>query len=255
MSNSMLDILKNFNDASTGKKVGLAGQSKNEMKSILESFYNVSNKSVAVEECGGMPTEMGMSMGQMPSPEEDKVTMNVSLNARGADAIADLIKLMGGSKEQHVDMPMAHDAHIDTDSHNVGEPDMAAMRKAMVDIENGKDSELESEVEEWANSPEGSETDEEYQDLKYMTKDLSGGINREKPKGSERAKDPAVVHAESIKAQLWAALNEKKMSKKKDVKAAEGEQHGNSKIYDKCWDGYRRVPGKKRGEKGSCVKK
>jgi hypothetical protein len=34
----------------------------------------------------------------------------------------------------------------------------------------------------------------------------------------------------------------------------EGEKHGNSKVYDKCWDGYKKVPGKKRGEKGSCVK-
>ena len=32
----------------------------------------------------------------------------------------------------------------------------------------------------------------------------------------------------------------------------EGEQHGNSKIYKKCWKGYRKVPGKKAGEKGSC---
>ena len=32
------------------------------------------------------------------------------------------------------------------------------------------------------------------------------------------------------------------------------EAHGNSKEYDKCWDGYKKVPGKKRGEKGSCVK-
>ena len=32
------------------------------------------------------------------------------------------------------------------------------------------------------------------------------------------------------------------------------EAHGNSKEYDKCWDGYRKVPGKSRGEKGSCVK-
>jgi len=31
------------------------------------------------------------------------------------------------------------------------------------------------------------------------------------------------------------------------------EAHPNSKIYDKCWDGYKKVPGKKRGEKGSCV--
>lgn len=32
------------------------------------------------------------------------------------------------------------------------------------------------------------------------------------------------------------------------------ETHGNSKIYDKCWKGYKKVPGKKRGEAGSCVK-
>jgi hypothetical protein len=34
----------------------------------------------------------------------------------------------------------------------------------------------------------------------------------------------------------------------------EGKKHGNSKVYDKCWKGYKKVPGKKRGEKGSCVK-
>ena len=31
------------------------------------------------------------------------------------------------------------------------------------------------------------------------------------------------------------------------------EAHPNSKIYDDCQDGYRKVPGKARGEKGSCV--
>ena len=34
----------------------------------------------------------------------------------------------------------------------------------------------------------------------------------------------------------------------------EGKRHGNDSTYDKCWTGYRKVPGKKRGEKGSCVK-
>ena len=34
----------------------------------------------------------------------------------------------------------------------------------------------------------------------------------------------------------------------------EGERHGNDSTYDKCWTGYKKVPGKKRGEKGSCVK-
>ena len=34
----------------------------------------------------------------------------------------------------------------------------------------------------------------------------------------------------------------------------EGERHGNSKIYDKCWKGYSKVPGKTAGEPGSCKK-
>ena len=34
----------------------------------------------------------------------------------------------------------------------------------------------------------------------------------------------------------------------------EGEKHGNSSEYDKCWDGYERVPGTTRGENGSCRK-
>jgi hypothetical protein len=33
------------------------------------------------------------------------------------------------------------------------------------------------------------------------------------------------------------------------------EAHPNDSMYDKCWDGYEKVPGKKRGEKGSCRKK
>jgi hypothetical protein len=32
------------------------------------------------------------------------------------------------------------------------------------------------------------------------------------------------------------------------------EAHGNSKIYNKCWTGFRKVPGKGRGEDGSCKK-
>lgn len=36
--------------------------------------------------------------------------------------------------------------------------------------------------------------------------------------------------------------------------SVEEKTHPNSKIYDKCWPGYRKVPGKKRGEPGSCRK-
>ena len=41
---------------------------------------------------------------------------------------------------------------------------------------------------------------------------------------------------------------------KHELSMAEGEQHGNSKIYKKCWTGYSKVAGKKAGEKGSCKK-
>lgn len=40
-----------------------------------------------------------------------------------------------------------------------------------------------------------------------------------------------------------------------DESTVDENTHPNSKIYDRCWDGYERVPGKKRGEKGSCRKK
>ena len=46
----------------------------------------------------------------------------------------------------------------------------------------------------------------------------------------------------------WETLN---MS---EQEIEEGEQHGNSKIYKKCWKGYRKVPGKTAGSKGSCKK-
>lgn len=39
---------------------------------------------------------------------------------------------------------------------------------------------------------------------------------------------------------------------KEIAELSEGERHGNSKIYDKCWKGCRKVAGKKRGEPGSC---
>ena len=241
----MLDILKNFDAAEKGKKPSAAAADVNGMKAILESF----NK---VEECGMEGTEMA-------APMSSGHPVTVSITASGKENVDELMAILrGAGVEQHVDMPMAHDAHIDTDSHNVGEPDMAAMKAAIMGVE-----EAEDEEEDFENSPEDSEGAPEYQDHNFMTKDLSGGINRQKPKGSERVKDPAV---ESIKEQLMKALEGKYANdaQRKAVHAAKSkkktesdvdEAHGNSKVYDKCWDGYEKVPGKKRGEPGSCRKK
>ena len=53
-------------------------------------------------------------------------------------------------------------------------------------------------------------------------------------------------------AQSYEGVDARELAKM--YKATVEEAHGNSKVYDKCWDGYKKVPGKKRGEKGSCKK-
>lgn len=63
----------------------------------------------------------------------------------------------------------------------------------------------------------------------------------------KQIKDNKDINEAANAAQQAAIAIAKK--KKQDV----DEAHPNSKIYDKCWDGYKKVPGKKRGEKGSCV--
>lgn len=172
----MNKLLSNLDSIEKGTYDGPVAQEKNEMKSILESLQAVSEGPMDV----GMPAPA-------PMPEPEKVTMTVNMNAQGTDGIADLIKLIGGSGE----------AHTDIDSHDVdtGDSEMEKLKAIMAP----KD---EATEEDYANEP-----DEEYADTQTMIKDLSGGLNREKPRKAIRVKDPAV---ESIKQKLWAALQEKK---------------------------------------------
>ena len=158
------------------------------------------------------------------------MSMNVSLNARG-DAVEDLIKLMGGAispQDAPVSMPMPMpSAGPDTHDHEMG--DMKKMMKLASDADMGPPADAEPadepEMEDWDNSPE-----EEYSDTKTMTKDLSGGINREK-KAYKAAQDGdnAMAVETSIKEQLWAALNDKLgegrgRGKDKKLKASRGNE-------------------------------
>jgi hypothetical protein len=214
----MKKILENMDSAAAGDKPSVAGSNVNDMKTILESIQQV-------EECG--MGEGGMPM-DMPSEPEDKMSMNVSLNARG-DAVEDLIKLMGGAiapQDAPVSMPMPMpSAGLDTHDHEMG--DMKKMMKLASDADMEPDAPAdEPEMEDWDNSPE-----EEYSDTKTMTKDLSGGINREKKmhKPAADGDNPIAVET-SIKEQLWAALNEKMTAegrgrgKKKTLKASRGNE-------------------------------
>jgi hypothetical protein len=172
MSN-MLDILKNFDDASKGNKPAGAPEV-GSMKAILESMNNI-------EECG---TNEGMP-GEMPAQGQP---VTVSVTASGKDNVADLIGMMQAAAGITQMGPGVEPA-------DPQDMDMAAMKKAIMGQE-------EIENEDYANEP-----DEEYKDVNFMTKDMSGGLNREKPRKAIRVKDPAV---ESIKERLWNDLNNKK---------------------------------------------
>jgi hypothetical protein len=107
-------------------------------------------------------------------------------------------------------MPMPS-AGPDTHDHEMG--DMKKMMKLASDADMdtppadtpADDPADDPEMEDWDNSPE-----EEYSDTKTMTKDLSGGINREKKmhKPAAGGDNPIAIET-SIKEQLWAALNDK----------------------------------------------
>jgi hypothetical protein len=164
-----------------------------EMKDLL-------SKMEALQSEGHMPGNMPAPMAP-PVDKGNPVSMNVSLNASGKEHVEDLMDIVKnaniGDKEEP-SMP-AGPMRMDIDKFR--------------DIVDGPKDDMEMEPKmggcgedvdeaEWDNSP-----DEEYKDTKYMTKDLAGGLNGPKPRKALRVKDPAL---EDIKAQLWAALNEKK---------------------------------------------
>ena len=72
----------------------------------------------------------------------------------------------------------------------------------------------------------------------------------------EDAKDDMILHKVVERmvgmAEEGQALS---MSDYDEIVGQVKEAHPNSKIYDKCWTGYKKVPGKKRGKPGSCEKK
>ena len=96
----------------------------------------------SLDECGPMG-----STGSQP----DNVSMNVSLNGSGAGGIRDLMDVLRSIEKGNHD----HDHDQDSDM------DKIALK-------------LNSENEEFDNEPKP-----EYKDIKYMTKDISGGLNKE----------------------------------------------------------------------------
>jgi len=187
----MLDILKNFNSAENGEKTSASANSTNEMKTILESFSKVSETEQSVAECG----EMEMPQAQ---PQSQGQPVTVSITASGKENVDELMAILKGAG---INQPAAAPASSMPDQ----EMDMAAMRKAIM-----MPAEEEIEEEDYINEP-----DEEYKDHNFMTKDLSGGINRQKKHYKAAQRGDNAMAVESIKDKLWAALSEKKANEGK----------------------------------------
>jgi len=156
-------------------------------------------------------------MGAMPAPmpmkdEGNPVTMNVSLNASGKEHVEDLINMMknAGMDAKPVQpdmMPMRMDMERLRDI--VGEPDHEhedlEMEEAPCEDCGETPCCCDEQDEAYDNEP-----DIDYKDQHYMTKDLAGGINREK-KAYKKAQDgDNAMAVETIKAELMKALAEKK---------------------------------------------
>lgn len=177
------------------------------MKDMIQRMTDLEAKkqlkeSNQLEEC---PPDMPEQ--SMPMDQGNPVSVNISMNASGKEHVEDLLKLMkqaglDDAKTVSTDMmPMRQDMERLRDI--VDEPDPEDEMEPNMD--GMSEPEDEDPKEDYNNEP-----DEEYRDHEFMTKDLSGGLNREK-KAYKAAQDgDNAMAVESIKDQLYAALSEKK---------------------------------------------
>ena len=161
-----------------------------------------------------------------------EASMNISINGDSAAEVAELAGILknagmpNAAPVSDIMAPPVDHGHMD------GHDDMVSKMR-MMDEPAPDDSPCgmgEEGVEEdsWDNSP-----DEAYADTQTMTKDLSGGLNREKKAyAAAQDGDNAMAVETSIKEQLWAALNEKMTAeggkkrgmKMKTLKASRGNE-------------------------------
>jgi len=156
---------------------------------------------------------------------EESASMNVSMTADNASEVADLMALLKNAGMPDAspvsDMPMSPSKGLPAphDHEHGGHDDMKSMIALMGDDdapcgedcgcdscatdEDSSSEEYDAIVDEWDNSPE-----EEYKDHNYMTKDLSGGLNREKKAYAKAQDGDNAMAVEAIKSNLRKALEE-----------------------------------------------
>jgi len=149
-----------------------------------------------VQECGEMPGMMASPM--MAPPQQDTVSMNVSMNAQGAGGIRDLMNVLKDIQDGPDHGPASaltaepHSAEIDADpeldiamppQHDSGEePDVQVVHLGHDKVED----------EGYANEPEAA-----YQSQDYMHNTLAGGADEPQKmnKGGYNQSDNALTMA------------------------------------------------------------
>lgn len=253
----MNKILNNFEAASTGKYEASKSET-SDMKMILESFYDV-----AKEDAGD----------SVPQPQQLDEIASVTMSGDSADEVARLARLMNGSDQPE---PTGYQ----------GPPDMPPQEPAMVtprvmdDIELGDEEPVEEES--WDNEPEAR-----YDDHHKMTKDLSGGLNRQKKSyPPTNGGDNPMALETSLAEELSAMLKQKMSEQDQDgdgdedfadvqiarmVASGMSKEEAKKKVKDKdynedvdvaedddpCWKNYKMVGTKKKNGKEvpNCVPK
>ena len=202
-------------------------------------------------------TDLENTLDSMDGPKEIKqineaASMSINMSGETADDVARLVQIM-----QHGGAPDAGEMKPDM-MPPMGPPDMGKMRDLVKDLPPmdmdgpegpgddmndlkpgiqkepcdacgkvhlgnsscGGHEDVDADVYEagWANSP-----DEDYQDHEYMTKDLSGGINREKKAYAAAQDGDNAMAVEELQAALRDALMTKMAEGGDEV---EGEHDG-----------------------------
>ena len=181
-------------------------------------------------------TQFASKDNNMKKAIKESASMNVSMTADNASEVADLMKLLKNAGMDDAKpvgdimappmSPMSMEPPMPSD--NMSDFVKMVDRGEKQDLpgetscsscggtheEDSCSEEYDAVIDEWDNSPE-----EEYKDANYMLNDLAGGINRPKKQFAKANDgDNAMAVENSIKEQLWAALNEKKA----DIKTTEG---------------------------------
>jgi hypothetical protein len=171
--------------------------------------------------------ECGMSPMSSPMPQQDNVSMNVSMNGSGAGGIRDLMSILKNIEETGEEemMPGIDAGELEMPSMDAGGGDELAQMLRLTGQDDGADKgddmsdkemipgndgasdepELDKEPED---EPEdesfGNEPDQNYNDVGSVTTDAGGGLNGSKQQikhGSTAGNNPL---PESVKQRLSA---------------------------------------------------